>query len=77
MSEALIKSTKRTIKNTIGNHVCKAMELQTVLFKIANVINSRPLGIISGSDPSNPIPITPNGLLTGDNANDVPQGPFM
>ena len=76
VSEALIKSTKRTIKHTIGNHVCTAMELQTVLFEIANIINSRPLGIISGSDPSNPIPITPNGLLTGDNANDVPQGPF-
>ena len=74
VSESLIKSTKRTIKHTIGNHVCTAMELQTVLFEIANIINNRPLGIISGSDPSNPT--TPNGLLTGDNANDVPQGPF-
>ena len=68
VSEALIETTKRTIKHQIGN--------QTVLFEIANIINSI-LGIILGSDQSNLIPITPNGLLTGDNANDVPQGPFM
>ena len=75
-SEALIKSTKRTIKHTVGNHVCTALELQTVFYEIANIINSRPLGITSGSDPSNPTPITPNGLLMGDDSNDVPQGPF-
>ena len=76
VSEALIKSIKRTIKHTVANHVCTALELQMVFFEIANIINSRPLGIKSGSDPSNPIPITPNGLLTGDDSNDVPQGPF-
>ena len=75
-SEALIKSTKRTIQHTVGNHVCTALELQTVFYEIANIINSRPLGLTSGSDPSNPSPITPNGLLTGDDCNDVPQGPF-
>ena len=52
------------------------MEFQTVFIEIANIINNLPLGIISGSDPSNPTPITPHQLLTGDNANDVPQGPF-
>ena len=76
VSEALIRSTKRTIKHTMSNHACTALQTQTVFYEIANIINSRPLGITSGSDPTNPTPITPNGLLTGDASNDVPQGPF-
>ena len=47
-----------------------------VLFEIANIINSRPIGVLSASDYDQPCPITPNHLLLGRATADVPQGPF-
>ena len=46
------------------------------MFEVANIINSRPIGIISGSDPAQPSSITPNDLILGRATADVPQGPF-
>ena len=51
-------------------------QLQTVLFEVANIVNSRPIGITSGSDPEQPNSITPNHLILGRATADVPQGPF-
>ena len=50
--------------------------MQTAFFEIANIINSRPIGIVSGSDPEFPSPITPNDIILGRASSDVPQGPF-
>ena len=36
-----------------------------IFFKVASIINSRPIGVISGSDPTSSDPITPNHLLLG------------
>ena len=47
-----------------------------VFFEVANIVNSRPIGIISGSDPSCPDPITPNHLILGRSTPDVATGPF-
>ena len=47
-----------------------------MLFEIANVINSRPIGTIPTSDPECPTALTPNDLLLGRSSNEVPQGPF-
>ena len=55
---------------------CTFSQLQMVFFEIANIINSRPIGIVSGSDPRHPEPITPNDLILGRATNEVPQGPF-
>ena len=47
-----------------------------VMFEVANIINSRPIGIVTGSDPEHPCPITPNDLILGRATSSVPQGPF-
>ena len=76
LSESLVKLTKRSIKHQIMNNVLTFSQLQTVLFEIANIMNSRPLGVISGSDPESPTSITPNDLILGRASSEVPQGPF-
>ena len=64
-SEALIKSIKQTLSHVIGETVLTFAGLQTVFYEVANIVNSRPIGIVSGSDPVQPSPITPNHLLLG------------
>ena len=76
LSESLIKSVKRTLKHKIGSQILSFSQLQTIFYEVANIINDRPLGVISGSDPSCPKPLTPNGLLYPDSGGMVPQGPF-
>ena len=76
LSESLIRSVKRTLKHKISTNVFTFSQLQMVLFEVANIINSRPIGIVSGSDPEQPCPITPNDLILGRATSAVPQGPF-
>ena len=47
-----------------------------IYFEIANIINSRPIGVVTGSDPDQPSPITPSDLIFGRASSEVPQGPF-
>ena len=77
LSESLIKTVKRSIKHMIGDSVLSFSELQLAFFTIADIINSRPVGIEPGSDSDDPTPITPNSLITGESANNVAQGPFV
>ena len=44
ISEALIKTIKRTLKLTIGDNILTFSELQTVYFEVANLVNERPIG---------------------------------
>ena len=61
LSEALIRSVQRSIKlNITKKDILSFYELQTVFYEVANIINSRPIGIISGSQPEQPSLITPN-----------------
>ena len=76
LSESLIKSVKKTIKHKIGQHVLTFSQLQMIYFEIANIINSRPIGVVTGSDPDQASPITPNDLILGRASSEVPQGPF-
>ena len=76
LSESLIKSVKRSLKHTIGENLLTFAEFQTVLYRVANIINSRPIGVITGSDPTDPKPLTPNDLLLGHSTGDAPQGLF-
>ena len=75
LSESLIRSIKRSIKHKIGCQILSFSQLQ-MFFEIANIINSRPIGIITCSDPTHPETITPNDLILGRSTNEVPQGPF-
>ena len=76
LSESLIKSVKRSIAHVIGDSVLSFSEFQLAMFEIANIINSRPIGIPSGGDSNEPNALTPNDLLLGRSTNEVPQGPF-
>ena len=76
LSESLVKLTKPSIQQKITGNILTFSQLQTVLFEIANIINSCHIGIISGSDPACPSPITTNHLILGRASADVPQGPF-
>ena len=60
----------------IGENLLTFSELQLVFYEIANVINTRPIGVVPNSDPECPVPITPNDLLLGRSTNEVPPGPL-
>ena len=47
-----------------------------MLYEVSTIINARPIGIVSGSDPSQPSPITPNHLLLGRSTPEVVDGHF-
>ncbi|XP_066941064.1 uncharacterized protein [Macrobrachium rosenbergii] len=68
-SESLIKSVKRCITMSVGTNI-----LQTCMFEIANLMNSRPIGLKPGFDPSLGIYLCPNDLLLGHTGVQVPSG---
>ena len=78
VSESLIRSTKHLLKQNIEGKRMTFIELQTVLYEIGQIINSRPLGIYSrpGSDPLDGGIITPNHLLLGRATNAIPNLKF-
>ena len=69
---------KKTLSNTVGPYPAYTHSLgfHLTFCEIANIVNSRPIGIISGSDPTCPDPITPNHLLLGRSTTEVATGPF-
>ena len=74
VSESLIRSTKHILKQTIEGKRMSFVEIQTVLYEVSQILNSRPLGLFSkpGSDPLDGGPITPNHLLLGRATNSIP-----
>ena len=64
-SESLIKSIKRSLSIAIGPNVLSFSGLQMIFYEVADVINSRPIGVVTGSDPTQPEAITPNHLILG------------
>lgn len=75
-AEALVRSCKTALKHAIGEQVLSALELQTVLFEVANLVNERPIGR-SSNDPDDGAYICPNDILLGRASATVPQGPFQ
>lgn len=77
-SEALIKSTKRILLEKIWGKRLNYVDLQTVLYDVAQILNSRPLGIYTqpGDDPLDGGPITPNHLLLGRASSTIPDIPY-
>ena len=54
------------MKHVIGDNVLTFSELQLAFYEITNIMNSRPLGIISRSEPECPQTITWNDLMQFD-----------
>lgn len=75
ISEALIKSIKRAITTAIGQSVMTFPELQTVLYKVSNLVNERPIGRHPTS-PEDRAYLCPNDILLGRSSTKVPNGPF-
>ncbi|XP_064629259.1 uncharacterized protein LOC135488551 [Lineus longissimus] len=74
-AESMIKTTKLAIKRAIGDQCLASMELQTVLFEVTDLVNSRPIGR-STNDPDDGPYLSPNDLLLGRASTTIPQGPF-
>ena len=75
-SEALVKSIKRSLTHVIGSNVLTFSGIQLVFYEVADLLNSRPIGVISSSDPTQPVAITPNHLLLGRSTSEVVIGSF-
>ena len=74
VSEALIKSVKRSLAMLIGCSVLTFSDLQIIFFEIANLMNERPIGLKSGMDVELGTYLCPNDLLLGRASNKVPAG---
>ena len=75
VTEALIRSVKWAIEFSIGGNALTFSELQTVLFKIANLLNEK----LTGRHPTSPEDgayLCPNDLLLGRATSRMPNGPF-
>ena len=82
LAEATVKILKRTLKMALAPGVVMSYsELTTLLAKISNAINSRPLGVSNVSADSQQedflTPITPNHLLLGRSDGQVPPLDFI
>ena len=75
MTEALLRSVKRAINTSISNGILTFSELQTVLYKVDNLLNERPIGRHPMS-PDDRAYLCPNDLLLGRATSQVPSGPF-
>ena len=61
--ERMIQTTKRCLKNTIGNARLMYEELLTSVVEVEMTLNSRPLSYVSSEDVEEPL--TPLHLLCG------------
>ena len=74
VTEALIRPTKNLLKQSVEGKRLTFVETQTALYEVAQLMNSRPLGVYSkpGADPLDGGPITPNHLLFGRATSNIP-----
>ena len=71
-AERRIGVVKRLIKLSVGDTRVTPIELQTILFDVANICNERPLGLSKPREDGSYELITPNQLLLGRSHNIVP-----
>ena len=62
--ESLIKSIKRCFKFTLDNRRVSPSEFDTICYQVANMLNERPIGVLTSSDSVINL-LTPNCLLLG------------
>ncbi len=69
--ERLNRSLKEPLRKVLGNALLTYTEMYTLLTDIEATLNQRPL-TYHGSDPTDPVPITPSQLAIGRNLKEVP-----
>ena len=74
-SEALIRSCKKAIHNSIGSQVLSIMELLTVFYECSNLLCERPIEMKS-QDISDGNYLCPNDMLLGRATSRISSGPF-
>lgn len=64
--ERLIRSVRTVLNGLLKRSECSltSSSLRTLLYEVMTIVNSRPLSVESLEDPSGPIPLTPNHILT-------------
>lgn len=70
--EAGVKSTKYHLRRVIGDSTLTYEELSTLLIQVEACLNSRPISIISSTDPGELMPLTPGHFLIGESILNVP-----
>ena len=73
--EAMVKQAKRMLMLSLGSEILTILELQTVFFEVANLLNQRPIGV-KINDPDQGSYLCPNDLLLGRATSAAPSG-FM
>ena len=71
-AERRIGVVKRLMKISVGDSRVTPLELQTILFEVANICNERPLGLSKPREDGTYQLITPNQLLLGRSHNILP-----
>jgi len=75
VSEVLVKSVRQAITAAISDHIMTFSELQTVCFKVANLVKQRPIRRHPTS-PDDGTYLYPNDLLPGRATSRLLNGPF-
>ena len=78
-SEALIKlvkGIKQSLMKSLGNVYLSLDEMNTLLVEVANLVNSRPIGLKPNSN-TDPEFLSPNSLFLGRCSDRISQGPFQ
>ena len=73
--EALVKTVKRALTATVGDHAFTFSEYLPIMFEVAELANERPIGMIS-TTPDDGSYLAPNDLVLGRSSTHIPQGPF-
>ena len=76
LSESLIRWYKKILKPMLNSQRFTISEVQTALYQVADIMNSRPLSRRPGVDPLDGGPVTPNHLLLGRATGESPIGDF-
>ena len=73
--ERLVQTTKKHLKNVVGEGLLNDLELRTLLAEIESIVNNRPIIAVS-DDPADFAALTPNPLLL-QRATQLPPGVFV
>ena len=76
LTEALVKTVKKSLGMAIGEQVLEFSSLQTVMFEASEMVNSRPIGTMPASIDEG-VYLAPNDMLLGRTKNTVPQEKFV